>query len=73
MLKPTISLFKIKYWYFVSYGSYGYRYARSISGWWFINFSNVFAFLDPALLLLVFCIDDLEYMTPANYVLFYFH
>ena len=44
---PTLSLLLIKYWYFVSYGSFAYRYILSMSGWFSIRFNNKFVFPDP--------------------------
>ena len=39
----------------------------------FIKFNSVFVFQIQNLLLLVFCMDDVEYTATLNYVLFYFH
>ena len=46
-LKPALSRFLIKNYYFASYGSFAYKYLSSISGYWFIGLNNEFVFPDP--------------------------
>ena len=52
----------IKYWYFPSHRPLAYKYILSMSGCFSIKFTNTFVFPDPDPLLLIFCMDNLEYM-----------
>ena len=69
---PLLSLLLIKNWYFASYGSFAYKYILSIPACCVLNSMHLF-FQIQKLLLLVFCMDDLEYMATLNYILFCFH
>ena len=46
---PVLSLFLNKNWYFVSYGSFAYKYSLSTFGRLFIKFNYAFVFRDPEL------------------------
>ena len=69
MIMPTLSLLLIKCWYFHSYRSFEHKYILPMSGWFSIKFNNwiQFAFPDSDPLLLIFCMDDLEYIAKFYY------
>ena len=68
--KCVPSLLLINNWYFASYRTLAYKNFLSISFWWIIRLNN--ELVSPNLQLLIFCMDDQEFVANLDYAFWYF-
>ena len=69
-VNPGLSLLLIKIWYLVSGGSLAYKYIYQYLAGYLLNVITHLFFQIQNLLLLILCMDDLEYTVTFDYVVF---